>query len=260
MSPVDERREASRLEPRRCAWCLRVLETRCGRFCGARCRQTAFRLRRRRGLEVAPGAQGLRFAYADPPYPGTAARYYSDQPTYAGEVDHAALLSLLQARRFDGWALSTSEKALRDLLPMCPPGTRTCPWVKPDPPSPMTYGLENCWEPVLIWGGRPRQPGVRDWLQALPARGGGDLPGRKPLAFCAWLFDLLGMVPGDHLDDMFPGSGVVGAAWREVSSTARATLGEVSPGASATAGVADAGETSRAAAERSEVLDDGRAS
>ena len=30
----------------------------------------------------------MRFAYADPPYPGLSARYYRNEPTFAGEVDH----------------------------------------------------------------------------------------------------------------------------------------------------------------------------
>lgn len=52
----------------------------------------------------------MRFAYADPPYPGLAARYYADQPTYAGEVDHAALVASLEASGYDGWALSTAAR------------------------------------------------------------------------------------------------------------------------------------------------------
>jgi len=52
----------------------------------------------------------------------------------------------------------------------------------------------------------------------MPARFGGELPGRKPIAFCAWLFDCLGMVPGDTLDDLFPGTGIVARAWGELSS------------------------------------------
>jgi len=168
----------------------------------------------------------MRFAYADPPYPGTAARYYKGEPTYAGEVDHRALVSLLQERRLssgpdrlDGWALSTSARALRRILPLCPEEARVCAWVKPHGASPLTYGIHNCWEPVIVVGGRQRRPGARDWLSALPARGGGTLPGRKPIAFCAWLFGLLGMEPGDELEDIFPGTGVVTAAWRQVSST-----------------------------------------
>jgi predicted methyltransferase len=57
----------------------------------------------------------------------------------------------------------------------------------------------------------------------MPARGEGTLPGRKPIAFCAWLFDLLGMRPGDILIDLFPGTGIVTRAWAEVSSGAGAT-------------------------------------
>lgn len=37
--------------------------------------------------------------------------------------------------------------------------------------------------------------------------------GRKPIAFAAWLFGLLGAVPGDELADLFPGTGVIGRAW-----------------------------------------------
>jgi hypothetical protein len=37
--------------------------------------------------------------------------------------------------------------------------------------------------------------------------------GAKPAAFCWWLFDLLGALPGDDLVDLFPGSGGVARAW-----------------------------------------------
>ena len=132
-------------------------------------------------------ARPLRFAYADPPYPGRARKYYGDQPTFAGEVDHAALIASLTTS-YDGWALSTSEDALRWILPLCPEGARVCPWVKPIGAAPATYGLHNTWEPLIVVQGRRLRPGRRDWLRAMPARGGGDLPGRKPIAFCAFLF------------------------------------------------------------------------
>lgn len=35
----------------------------------------------------------MRFAYADPPYPGKARKYYGAHPDFAGEVDHAALIA-----------------------------------------------------------------------------------------------------------------------------------------------------------------------
>jgi len=214
----------SLLEERRCAWCPRPRPATPGaRFCSQRCRQAAFRLRRRGVLAGRDDDGPLRFAYADPPYPGTARRWYRGQPEYAGEVDHAALVASLLQAGYAGWALSTSPRALRDVLSLCPPGARVCAWVKPHGASPLTYGIHNCWEPVIVVGGRHRRPGVRDWLSALPARGGGTLPGRKPIAFCSWLFSLLGMLPGDELVDLFPGTGIVSAAWRELSARTSAT-------------------------------------
>lgn len=158
----------------------------------------------------------MRVAYADPPYPGRAKRYYGREPSYAGEVDHVALIASLKAS-YDGWALSTSADALRDLLPLCPPDVRVCAWVKPVGACPATYGLHNCWEPLLVVPARSLRPGVRDWISAQPARFGGNLPGRKPLAFAAWLFDCLGLLPGDELVDLFPGTGIIGRAWAEAS-------------------------------------------
>jgi len=160
------------------------------------------------------------FAYADPPYPGLAKKRYGAEPTYAGEVDHPALIASLTAAGYAGWALSTSSKALRDVLPVCPAGARVCAWVKPIGVWPAHPGLQSRWEALIVVGGRHRPPGVRDWLRAQPARGWGDLMGRKPVAFCAWLFDCLGMVPGDRLVDLFPGTGAVTRAWGELSSRA----------------------------------------
>jgi len=207
-------------ESRLCAWCRSPLEVTARPaqvFCSQNCRQFAFRLRRRRATE-ATNAQPMRFCYADPPYPGLANRYYGDQPTYAGEVDHAELIASLEASGYHGWALSTSAKALRDVLPLCPPPpeSRVCPWVKPIGAAPLTYGPHNTWEPLIVVRGRKLRPGFRDWLSAAPARGGGTLPGRKPIAFCAFLFQQLGMLPGDELVDLFPGTGVVSRAWAEL--------------------------------------------
>jgi hypothetical protein len=231
----------SLLEGRRlCGWCRRSLEAtarRDARFCGRKCRQTAFRLRRRHVVEVLAD-RSLRFAYADPPYPGLARKYYRNEPTYAGEVDHAALVRSLEYS-YDGWALSTSSKALRDVLALCPPSVRVCAWVKPKGTPRATYGLHSSWEPVIVKPGRAQRPGIRDWLLAQAARGGGELPGRKPIAFCAWLFQVLGMRPGDELADLFPGTGVVGRAWAELSSSARANASPSAPTDASSAAVDD---------------------
>lgn len=203
-------------DARACGWCGSPLTDPRARYCSKRCRQTAWRARERAAL-AGPAGVSLRAAYADPPYPGRA-HLYRGEASYAGEVDHRELLARLVT--FDGWALSTAEDALQDLLPLCPKGVRVCPWVKPNAPAPTTAGLHSRWEPVIVVPARRLTPGKRDWLLAQPARGGGDLVGRKPLAFCAWLFELLGLAPGDDLVDLYPGTGVVGRAWREASRAA----------------------------------------
>lgn len=215
---------------RLCAWCEEPLPWTVGpraRTCSRRCRQAAFRFRRRRATEPAvPKGQVLEgplaFAYADPPYPGLARRYYGREKTFAGEVDHRRLVRDLERGGYAGWALSTSSKALREVLPLCPPGARVCAWLKPIGVPAATAGLHSTWEPLIVVGGRQVRPGVCDWLRAMPARGWGSLQGRKPVAFCAWLFDCLGMQPGDVLEDLFPGTGMVGRAWREASRGAAA--------------------------------------
>lgn len=202
-----------------CLFCRAELSTTLradARTCSKRCRQALWRLRRRRATAVA-SMRPRRLAYADPPFPGLA-HYYRDQPSYGGEVDHVALVKRLQSEWPDGWALSTSERALRDVLPLCPAGARVLPWCKPIGVPRATRGLHNTWEPLIVVGGRRRRPGMRDWLRAMPARGGGDLRGRKPLAFCAFLFDALGMAAGDELADLYPGTGIVGRAWEALSA------------------------------------------
>lgn len=197
-----------------CAWCGGSMEGKRphAKRCGKTCRQTASRLRTR---HVSPPAAAtdarppIRVAYADPPYPGTAKRYYGREPEYAGEIDHAALIAELMAKFPDGWALSTSMKALRAILPLCPEGVRVCPWVKPNGVSRKTYGLHNACEALLVYGGRAERPGVRDFLYAKHAIRGGTLKGRKPLAFCAFLFRALGLHAGDELVVYFSGTGVI---------------------------------------------------
>jgi hypothetical protein len=53
----------------------------------------------------------MRFAYADPPYPGKAG-YYPE----GAEVDHHALTDRLTDEFPDGWALSMSAAALQQVL------------------------------------------------------------------------------------------------------------------------------------------------
>lgn len=161
----------------------------------------------------------MRFAYADPPYPGRAFYYPERQ-----EIDHASLLERLTAEYPDGWALSTSAPALRDVLALCPSGVRVCAWVRPVRRTCSTRAL-SAWEPLVVADGRPLPVASADGRRvaqgledALVYRGRfrafpGAVLGMKPPQFSEWMFQQLGARPGDQLDDLFPGSGAVAAAW-----------------------------------------------
>lgn len=155
----------------------------------------------------------MRFAYGDPPYPGLARKYYG-----CDEVDHQALVLELQTGFPDGWALSTSSAALRDVLALCPPHARVCPWVR-GPRKGAAWRARNAWEPLIVVGGRPRRQDVAADLSDVLVWGGRQhshpdaLVGMKPAAFAEWMFRLLGATRDDELVDLFPGSGAIGRAW-----------------------------------------------
>jgi hypothetical protein len=146
----------SSLEERRCLWCEAVLPgstRRDAKFCSKRCRQSSWRFRVCRA-DIETTDRPMIFAYADPPYPGKALIYPE-----RSEVDHASLLQLLTENYPDGWALSTSSEALRDVLPLCPKGVRICAWFKGPRCTKSRRALVS-WEPVIVAGGRPLQINV----------------------------------------------------------------------------------------------------
>ena len=229
-------------DPTSCAWCRGPLPAGARRdaiTCSKRCRQARHRFRT--GVGVAPAgttSAPLRLAYADPPYPGLSARYYEDHRDYAGEVDHRDLIRRL-AIDFDGWALSTSSRALPEVLALCPPGTRVAAWHRGERPTRSGAPLQ-AWEPVLYYGGRrdpdlssvdtrhetspwdPVAPGRRDTSRRVDSLVHFSRPrltdpervvGAKPAVFCRWVFDLLGALPHDDFTDVYPGSGGVLRAW-----------------------------------------------
>ena len=157
----------------------------------------------------------MKYAYADPPYIGCAKRYPEKQ-----EVDHGALLRRL-CSDYDGWALSCSTPSLRYLLPLCPEETRVMAWVKPFAVFKPNVNPGYTWEPLLVYGARTKrsrsEATVRDWVSAgITLKTG--LVGAKPRAFCNWLFDALGLLPDDTIDDLYPGTGIVTrtlAEWRD---------------------------------------------
>ncbi len=149
----------------------------------------------------------MMFAYADPPYIGCADKY----PEKA-EVNHAELVARLVTEYPDGWALSCHTPSLKYLLNLCPDDVRVMAWVKPFCAFKANVTRPYAWEPVLVRGGRPitrQQPSVRDFVSAgITLKRG--LVGAKPDAFCHWLLDMLNVEPGDTLDDLFPGTGIMG--------------------------------------------------
>ncbi len=161
----------------------------------------------------------MRFAYADPPYPGKSGYYPEGE-----EVDHASLVDRLTAGYPDGWALSTSAEALQDVLALCPSGVRICAWTRAVRRT-SAYRALSAWEPLIVAGGRPlrvvdvgERRVVQDLEDALIYRGRyrsfpGALVGMKPPQFSEWMFRQLGASVGDRLDDLFPGSGAVSEAW-----------------------------------------------
>lgn len=163
----------------------------------------------------------IRFAYADPPYPRCAKQHYRDDPSgiTAAEVNHAELIERLQT--FDAWALSTHSPALRDILPLCPKGTRVAAWVKPFAAFKPNVRVAYSWEPVIFVGARPKenkqQLTIHDWVSAMPPiftkRNLDGTKGQKPMEFCLWLFALMGLRDGDEMHDLFPGSKAVSIFW-----------------------------------------------
>ena len=206
----------TRAAARHCHWCRAELTATQARWCSRRCRQTAYRARKLAAVEGrshGTGETAMRLAYADPPYPGCA-HYYRDQLSYGGEVDHEELVGRLAT--YDGWALSTSRSALPLVLSLAAARDAiVCPWVKVHGAS-RARGPSNVHEYLLVRPARRRLPGVPDALVAAVARGGDSgLIGRKPIRFVHWMLALLGAEPCDTLDDLYPGSGIVGRCWEE---------------------------------------------
>lgn len=159
----------------------------------------------------------MRLAYGDPPYPGMA-HLYRDHPDYRGEVDHVALLERLDT--YDGWVLHTASTTLDLVLRAAGEagveGFRILAWCKSFASfKPGNYPA-YAWEPVLVK--QLRTPtllrGVvsRDFIVERITFGQG-LAGAKPRAVVEWALECAGAEPGDELDDLYPGTGAVRAAW-----------------------------------------------
>lgn len=96
-------------------------------------------------------------------------------------------------------------------------GVRICQWVKPFAAFKRNVPVAFAYEPVIIKPARkPVVSGrlvMRDWIDC-PITMKKSLTGAKPEKVCHWAFELMGAVPDDELDDMFPGTGAVAKAWK----------------------------------------------
>jgi len=168
----------------------------------------------------------MKFAYADPPYYLQGKRLYgkhhADAAIWDTKEAHIELVQRLVAEYPDGWALSCNPANLRWLYAETPEQTRICVYAKTFHQIRVNVAVQYAWEPVLVYGGRPlfrRNPLVRDWapIAAVPKVKG--LIGAKPVKFCEWVLDLLGFdAEEDELDDIFPGTGVMGLVIDEIKS------------------------------------------
>lgn len=164
----------------------------------------------------------MRFAYADPPYLGCCRLYdhhHPDGRCWDDVETHRLLIARLVREYPDGWALSATSVSLRQMLPLCPPDVRVGAWVKPFHAYKKGVRPAYAWEPVIYRGGRNSNPPA-------PPKGGKaitpkdfiacnitlkkGLTGAKPEAVCEWVMDLLNVLPGDELVDLYPGTGVMG--------------------------------------------------
>ena len=159
----------------------------------------------------------MKFAYADPPYPGLAARHYRHHPDFGGEVDHVELVDKI-LENYDGFVLHTGTPTLHLVLDivqragLTSADYRILSWVKPFCSWKPGAQLQYAWEPVIVKPLRQPANSVRDWLDENMAMRKGT-KGAKPRNVCWWLFDALGATSSDEMDDLFPGSGAVTEAW-----------------------------------------------
>lgn len=157
----------------------------------------------------------MKFAYADPPYLGQGQKLYG-YPEWDRIERHQELIAHLELKYPDGWAMSVSSPSLRSILPLCPENARVAAWVKPFAVFKPNVNPAYAWEPVIFKGGRKgdrSRPTVRDWFSHVITLKKG-LTGAKPALVCDWILELLGALPGDQVDDLFPGTGVFGETWK----------------------------------------------
>ena len=163
----------------------------------------------------------MKFAYADPPYLGCCKlydHYHPDGRCWDDIETHGRLIERLCDEYPDGWALSLTSTSLKPLLPIVPDDARIAAWTKPFAAFKRNVRIAYTWEPVIIHGGRlsskdgatPNRDHLDEPALSEPITMRKGFTGAKPERFCHWVMDLLGWKSGDQIDDLYPGTGVMG--------------------------------------------------
>lgn len=175
----------------------------------------------------------MRLAYADSPYFKCCSlygHYHPDGRCWDDLDTHRLLVARLVTDYPDGWAMSLSMPSLQAILPLCPADVRVAAWVKSF--CAFKKGVRPCyaWEPIIWRGGRnpscgyPHKPPEKGGKQTTPKDfliTEGDaikepitlrkgLTGAKPEKVEDELANLLNVQPGDSVDDLYPGTGIMG--------------------------------------------------
>lgn len=157
----------------------------------------------------------MKFAFADPPYLGMGRLYdahHERSRDYDDIASHRALIERLCDEYQDGWALCLHVPSLKVMLDLCPDDVRIAAWVKPF--CSFKKGVKRAWswEPIIFRGGRAIEAAAATWRDHIsePITLRKGLPGAKPWKVCEWVLDGLNFQRGDTVDDLFPGTGVMG--------------------------------------------------
>jgi len=187
--------------------------------------ETDFRLedardRRSSSLAAPHGSASLRVAFADPPYENESKQHYGWHKDYGGEVPYDKLVDRMLEEYPDGWALCMKVSTLpKVMLQLEAAGKkhRVGAWCKTNPCYKKNVNPAYAWEPVVFVGGR-RRPNdrefIRDYCVSATNLNSQRFVGAKPEPFCLWAFAMLGLERTDEVDDLFPGTGAIGAVWK----------------------------------------------
>ena len=179
----------------------------------------------------------MRFAIADPPYLGSAYRWYgingrakgngwgrADQHPEAQIWDNPETHEKLAEKllnEFDGFAIALTSHSLSTYLKVIKTerenGIRIMAWIKPAS-LPSGSRITQSFEPVIVKipkerKGRKIGKQMVDYLiKSAPKKG---FVGSKPKEWTYWVLDAMGIQKDDEVVDLFNGSGAVNQAIEE---------------------------------------------